>query len=71
MNKPADALKESELTKARGFSEAISRRVEGVFQDIPEEIMEKDLEVNEHLAPFSSGDKGAYEQGDTRSHSSP
>jgi tetratricopeptide (TPR) repeat protein len=64
MNKPADALRESELTKARGFSEAISRRVEGVFQDIPEEIMEKDLEVNEHLAALLKRRQGAYEKGE-------
>ena len=64
MNKPADALRESELTKARGFSEAISRRVEGVFQDIPEEIMEKDLEVNERLAALLKRKQSAYEQGE-------
>ncbi len=63
MNKPADALRESELAKARGFSEAISRRVEGMFQDIPEEIMEKDLEVNEHLAALLRARQSAYEQG--------
>jgi hypothetical protein len=64
MNKPADALRESELTKARGFSEAISRRVEGVFQDIPEETMEKDLEVNEHLAALLKRRQSAYEKGE-------
>jgi tetratricopeptide (TPR) repeat protein len=64
MNKPADALRESELTKARGFSEAISRRVEGVFHDIPEEIMEKDLEVNEHLTALLKRKRRAYEQGE-------
>jgi len=64
MNKPADALKESELTKARAFSEAISHRVEGMFQDIPEEIMEKDLEVNEHLTALLKHRQSAYETGD-------
>ncbi|MGO9570575.1 MAG: CHAT domain-containing protein [Desulfomonilaceae bacterium] len=64
MNKPADALRESEQTKARGFSEAISRRVEGLFQDIPEETMEKDLEVNEHLAALLKRRQSAYEQGE-------
>lgn len=64
MNKPADALRESELAKARGFSEAISRRVEGVFQDIPEEIMEKDLEVNERLAALLKRKQSAYEKGE-------
>jgi tetratricopeptide (TPR) repeat protein len=64
MNKPVDALRESELVKARGFSEAISRRVEGVFQDIPEEIMEKDLEVNEHLAALLKRRQIAYEKGE-------
>ena len=64
MKKPAEALRESELVKARGFSEAISRRVEGVFQDIPEEIMEKDLEVNEHLAALLKRRQLAYEKGE-------
>jgi tetratricopeptide (TPR) repeat protein len=64
MNKPADALRESELTKARGFSEAISRRVEGMFQDIPEEIMEKDLEVNERLAALLKHRQSAYARGE-------
>ncbi|MGO9571702.1 MAG: tetratricopeptide repeat protein [Desulfomonilaceae bacterium] len=64
MNKPVDALRESEMTKARGFSEAVSRRVEGVFQDIPEEIMEKDLEVNERLTVLLKRKQSAYEQGE-------
>jgi tetratricopeptide (TPR) repeat protein len=64
MNRPADALRESELTKARGFSEAISRRVEGAFQDIPEQIMEKDLEVNERLAALLKHKQSAYEKGE-------
>ena len=66
MNKPADGLKESELTKARAFSEAISHRVEGVFQDIPEEIMEKDLEVNERLAALLKHKQSANEAGDAK-----
>ncbi len=66
MNKPADGLKESELTKARAFSEAISHRVEGIFQDIPEEIMEKDLEVNERLAALLKHRQSANEAGDIK-----
>ena len=66
MNKPADALKESELTKARAFSEAISHRVEGMFQDIPEEIMEKDLEVNERLVALLKHRQSANEAGDIK-----
>ncbi len=66
MNKPADGLKESELTKARAFSEAISHRVEGIFRDIPEEIMEKDLEVNEHLAALLKHRRNANEAADTK-----
>jgi tetratricopeptide (TPR) repeat protein len=63
INRPADGLRESELTKARGFSEAISRRVEGVFQDIPTEVMEKDLEANEHLAALLKRRQSAHGQG--------
>jgi tetratricopeptide (TPR) repeat protein len=66
MNKPADGLKESELTKARAFSEAISHRVEGIFQDIPEETMEKDLEVNERLAALLKHRQSANEAGDIK-----
>ena len=66
MNKPADGLKESELTKARAFSEAISHRVEGIFQDIPEETMEKDLEVNERLTALLKHRQSANEAGDIK-----
>ncbi|MEW6533092.1 MAG: tetratricopeptide repeat protein [Thermodesulfobacteriota bacterium] len=65
MNKPADSLKESEYAKARMFSEAISRRVEGRYQDIPEDLMEKDLEVNERLTALLKQRQTAYEKGQT------
>ncbi|MEW6113654.1 MAG: tetratricopeptide repeat protein, partial [Thermodesulfobacteriota bacterium] len=65
MNKPADSLKESEYVKARVFSEAISRRVEGRYQDIPEDLMEKDLEVNERLTALLKQRQTAYEKGQT------
>jgi tetratricopeptide (TPR) repeat protein len=65
MNKPTDSLKVSEYAKARMFSEAISRRVEGRYQDIPEELMDKDLEVNERLTALLKQRQTAYEKGQT------
>ncbi|MBM4326440.1 MAG: tetratricopeptide repeat protein [Deltaproteobacteria bacterium] len=65
MNKPTDSLKESEYAKARMFSEAISRRVEGRYQDIPEELMDKDLEVNERLTALLKQRQTACEKAQT------
>jgi tetratricopeptide (TPR) repeat protein len=65
LNKPADSLKESEYAKARMFSEAISRRVEGSSQDIPEGVLERDLELNERLTALLKQRRSAYENEQT------
>ncbi|MFZ5865316.1 MAG: CHAT domain-containing protein [Thermodesulfobacteriota bacterium] len=66
MNKPGDSLKESEYAKARMFSEAISRRVEGRTQDIPEGVLERDLELNERLTALLKQRRSAYEREETK-----
>ena len=38
MNKPTEALKNSEYTKARVFAEALSRRAEGAVVDVPRKL---------------------------------
>jgi tetratricopeptide (TPR) repeat protein len=62
MDKPVDSLRTSEFTKARLFAEGLSRRVEGGFQDIPQEIVEQDLAVNERLAALLKRVQSAYER---------
>jgi len=66
MNKPSDSLKESEYAKARMFSEAISRRVEGRTQDIPEGVLERDGELNERLTALLKQRRSAYEKEETK-----
>jgi tetratricopeptide (TPR) repeat protein len=66
MNKPADSLKESEYAKARVFSEAISRRVEGHSHDLPEGVLERDLELNERLTALLKQRRSAYEKEETK-----
>ncbi len=65
MNKPVDSLRMSEFTKARLFSEGLSRRAEGQFQDIPQDLMEQDLAVNEHLSALLRQVQSAYERNQT------
>lgn len=50
MNQSAEALKNSEYTKARVFAEGLSRRGEGTVLDVPRQLIAKDSELNEQLA---------------------
>jgi tetratricopeptide (TPR) repeat protein len=62
LNKPVDALKESEYTRARMFSEALSKRAEGSAPQIPKDVLEKDSQLNEGLAAVSKNLQKAYEK---------
>jgi len=62
MNKPAEALRNSEYTKARVFAEALSRRGEGSFLDLPRQIIDKDSELNEQLSSLTKNLQKGYEK---------
>ncbi len=62
LNKPLEALKESEYTRARMFAERISKRAEGSAPHIPQDVLEKDSHLNEQLAGLSKNLQKAYEK---------
>ncbi len=62
LNKPLDALKESEYTRARMFAERISKRAEGSAPHIPQDVLEKDSQLNDQLAGLSKNIQKAYEK---------
>ncbi|MBI4964147.1 MAG: tetratricopeptide repeat protein [Desulfomonile tiedjei] len=62
MNRPVEALKTSEYTKARVFAEALSKRGRNSGSDLPKEVMEKDSLLNEQLAAVAKRLQGAYEK---------
>ncbi len=43
MNRPVDAFKESEYTRARVFAESISKKGGDAGFDVPAEVREKDF----------------------------
>lgn len=67
MNKPAEAFRESEFTKARTFSEGLSRRSPEAMMDIPAEIMAVDADLNQQLAAATRALHKAYEDDDRKS----
>jgi tetratricopeptide (TPR) repeat protein len=62
MNRPLEALKQSEYTKARLFSEALLRRMEGTRIDVSRDILEKDSSLNDQLAALTKSLQKAYEK---------
>ena len=60
LNKPQDALKESEYAKARIFAEWLSRRSEGSAPQVPKDVTEKDSQLNEQLAALTRNLQEAY-----------
>jgi tetratricopeptide (TPR) repeat protein len=62
LNKPADALRESEYTKARVFAEGLSRRAEGSAPQVPKNVLEADSQLNDHLAALTNNLQKAYEK---------
>ncbi|MFH1113631.1 MAG: CHAT domain-containing tetratricopeptide repeat protein [Pseudomonadota bacterium] len=67
MNKPVEAFRESEFTKARAFSEGLSRRSEKATMGLPEDVMASDGELNQQLAAAIRLLATAYEQDDRKS----
>ncbi|MFC1835593.1 tetratricopeptide repeat protein [Thermodesulfobacteriota bacterium] len=62
LNKPTEAWKSSEYTKARVFAEAMSRHSEGKGFDVPADILETDEEINDQLAAMKKNRQKAYEK---------
>src|SRR5208283_4918742 len=62
LNKPVDALKESEYTKARVFAEGLSRRAEASVPQVPKDLLEKDSQLNDQLAALTNNLQKAYEK---------
>jgi len=63
LNKPVEALKHSEFTKARIFAESMSRRSGETSVKVPEDVLKKDLQLNERLASLIKKRQEGYEKG--------
>ncbi|MBI5570197.1 MAG: tetratricopeptide repeat protein [Desulfomonile tiedjei] len=62
MNKPLEALKQSEYTKARLFAEAISNRGGYTGRDVPKEIREEDAALANELAALTKSLQKGYQK---------
>jgi len=62
MNKPAEAFRESEFTKARTFSEGLSGKSTNSTMDAPSDIVAKDAALNQQLATVTKALHRAYEE---------
>jgi len=63
--KAAEALTSSEYTKARSFSEALSRRCDGVSFNIPKDLADLDQSMEDRMAALLRNLDTAYEQGNS------
>lgn len=63
MNRPEASLKRAEGTRARSFAEALSRRSIGVSLNVPREVIEHDMQINDNLAYLLTGLERAYRKG--------
>jgi len=63
MNRPLDAFRDSEYTKSRIFSEAMSNSFQSMSFDIPADVLNKDRELNDRLAAVKKKAQKAYEKG--------
>jgi len=62
MNKPVEALKQSEYSRARIFAEAMSKRGDYSGLDVPGDVREKDSQLTDELASLSKNLQTAYEK---------
>ncbi len=67
MNRPLDAFKESEFTKARVFAEALAERGGRSVADLPHEVLQNDAGLNEGLAALVKNRQEALDKGDSAS----
>ncbi len=62
MNRPVEAIKESEYTRARIFAESISKRSEYAGADVPKDIRDKDSQLTNELAALTKNLQKAYQK---------
>ncbi|MFH1116524.1 MAG: tetratricopeptide repeat protein [Pseudomonadota bacterium] len=62
MNRPVEALRETEYTRARTFAEAISRRSDSSGIDVPKNLSERDSELNNELSALMRSLHKAYQK---------
>ncbi|MFC1836203.1 tetratricopeptide repeat protein [Thermodesulfobacteriota bacterium] len=62
LNKPVEAFKTSEYTKARVFAEAMSRSATTLSFDLPKEVSDRDDDLNRRLAALKNSLNRAYEK---------
>lgn len=62
MQKPKEAMKGSEYTKARVFAEKISRKAQGQQFAIPGDVLKKDRAITDQLASLKKQRQKAYEK---------
>ncbi len=60
LNRPVDALKSSEYSKARVYSEQISSLIAGDRLDVPQGMITKDESLNDQLAAIKKARQKAY-----------
>ncbi|MEW6531560.1 MAG: tetratricopeptide repeat protein [Thermodesulfobacteriota bacterium] len=63
MNRPVEALRESEYTRARIFAESVSKRSENAGLDVPKKIRDVDAQLSVEVAEASKSLQQAYEKG--------
>ncbi|MEW6348313.1 MAG: tetratricopeptide repeat protein [Thermodesulfobacteriota bacterium] len=63
MNRPVEALQQSEYTKARVFAEASAKKQEYEGTDVPEDIRKRDAQVRNQLDAASGNLRSAKEKG--------
>ena len=64
MNRPVEAFRESEYTRARVFAESMTKRVDIPSFDVPSEIRETESALMDEVAALTSNLQKAYELGD-------
>lgn len=62
MNKPLDALKNSEFTKARVFAESMARRTQSSARGVPDNVLKRDTLLNDQRAAQTKNLEAAYEK---------
>ena len=61
-NRPVEAFKESEYTRARIFAESMSKRSEYSGLDVPKDIRDRDSQLTDELAALTNNLQKAYEK---------
>lgn len=62
MNKPLDALNNSEYTKARVFAESMAGRTQSSTRGVPDDVLKRDTLLNDQVAALTKNLEAAYEK---------